>query len=255
MDVMEVDGNRCISCGLCEKTCPMKLIGKDGESLPVFRTDGVECMECGHCEAVCPKKALRWNRDGETGAETLAKSGGTCIDLIKNRRSCRLFSAKSVPKEIVEKAIDAARYAPSAKNSQPVRWTVITDKNRIAALSRQLQAKNRENPAMARRYKYVASGEDPIFRGAGMLVIVHGDPDETLWPGDGIIAATCFDLAASSLGLGTCWSGTAFSAAAPVKQAFGIPEKDLLHAVIMTGFPAVAFTTIPPRKNIRLAYR
>lgn len=48
------------------------------------------------------------------------------LELIQKRRSVRRFSDQRVPREIVERCLEAARWAPSACNSQPWEF-IITD--------------------------------------------------------------------------------------------------------------------------------
>jgi ferredoxin-type protein NapH len=50
----------CISCGICDKTCPMQLapsLDREGGVL----TDN-DCIKCGTCIAACPKKALAFEK-------------------------------------------------------------------------------------------------------------------------------------------------------------------------------------------------
>ncbi|MCD6432115.1 nitroreductase family protein, partial [Candidatus Bathyarchaeota archaeon] len=49
------------------------------------------------------------------------------LEAIKGRRSIRAFKSQAVSTEIVEKLIDAARWAPSAGNIQP--WEFIIVRN------------------------------------------------------------------------------------------------------------------------------
>ena len=49
------------------------------------------------------------------------------LEAIKTRRSVRSFSNKPVEREIIEQIIDCARLAPSANNSQPWEFVVVTD--------------------------------------------------------------------------------------------------------------------------------
>ena len=48
---------------------------------------------------------------------------------VKDRRSIRKYKSDKVEKEIIEKIIDSAIYAPSWKNSQTARYVVVTDKS------------------------------------------------------------------------------------------------------------------------------
>lgn len=47
------------------------------------------------------------------------------LEAIKGRRSVRAFKSEDVPLEIVEKLIDAARWAPSAGNIQPWEFIIV----------------------------------------------------------------------------------------------------------------------------------
>ncbi|MFH1478234.1 MAG: nitroreductase family protein [Candidatus Omnitrophota bacterium] len=48
-------------------------------------------------------------------------------ELISNRRTLRKYSSETVPREIIDRCLDAARLAPSACNSQPWYFVVIDD--------------------------------------------------------------------------------------------------------------------------------
>lgn len=250
MENLKVNESACTSCGQCMKICPMNIIALDEAGHPYKRAGGADCMDCGHCAAICPVGAITSMLERDT--EDQHDDGGDFLSFMKNRRSCRSFQKRSVPWELIERALDAARYAPSAKNTQPVEWTVVTDEAAIGNLAKAMHEKGRSNPELAKRYAFVDEGEDPIFRGAPILVAVHSDPKNVLFAGDGIIAATSFDLAAQALGLGTCWSGTAFSAADAVKKLAQIPDHHNLHAVFMLGFPTQTWHGMPERKPLRV---
>jgi len=47
------------------------------------------------------------------------------LRLIKGRRSVRKFKKKTVSKQIVEKILEAGRWAPSGLNNQPWRFMVL----------------------------------------------------------------------------------------------------------------------------------
>ncbi|MDD5530302.1 MAG: nitroreductase family protein [bacterium] len=50
-------------------------------------------------------------------------------DVIKTRRSVRAYLDKPVEDKLIEEIVEAARLAPSACNSQPWRFVVVTDKD------------------------------------------------------------------------------------------------------------------------------
>jgi len=47
------------------------------------------------------------------------------LELVKKRRSIRLFKPDAVPDEYIDKIIEAARWAPSGANVQPWEFLVI----------------------------------------------------------------------------------------------------------------------------------
>ena len=48
---MEVDGGKCVSCGICEKSCPMQVQVLKNINSP-------ECIRCGRCASGCPTGAI-----------------------------------------------------------------------------------------------------------------------------------------------------------------------------------------------------
>ena len=153
---MTLDEELCDGCGRCERTCPMQILEmRDG--LPVFngRYDTFRCVLCDSCLAVCPRKAIKsvgvyrvergryknadvWPAGETTGPSPFGEATPGRFEecegdlteterVIFKRRSVRLFKKKQVPRELVERIIEAGRFAPSAGNNQPWKFTVIQD--------------------------------------------------------------------------------------------------------------------------------
>ncbi|MDH5770927.1 MAG: nitroreductase family protein [Candidatus Bathyarchaeota archaeon] len=51
------------------------------------------------------------------------------LEAIRNRRSVRAFKRDSIPKEQIEKILEAGRWAPSGINSQPWEFIVVNKKD------------------------------------------------------------------------------------------------------------------------------
>lgn len=49
------------------------------------------------------------------------------IDVVLNRRSIRSYEPKEIPKDVLDKILEAGRQAPSAANKQPWHFIVLTD--------------------------------------------------------------------------------------------------------------------------------
>lgn len=56
------------------------------------------------------------------------------MDAILSRRSVRKFKDKKIPKEVLDKILDAGRWAPSGMNTQPWVFIVIDDERKKNAL-------------------------------------------------------------------------------------------------------------------------
>jgi polyferredoxin len=53
---VKVDPDKCVSCGKCEKICPMNVAITDNRR---SRTNGTECVLCLECVNGCPKNAIK----------------------------------------------------------------------------------------------------------------------------------------------------------------------------------------------------
>jgi len=54
---LEVDEEKCISCGACYSLCPISVISLDKNHAITF--DEEKCISCGLCVDACPTRALR----------------------------------------------------------------------------------------------------------------------------------------------------------------------------------------------------
>ena len=155
------------------------------------------------------------------------------LEAVKGRRSIRAFKNQDVPAEIVEKLIDAARWAPSAGNIQPWEFIIV------------------RKPKIKRRLVEAALGQ--MFIEEAPVVIVacanevrssqgYGVRGETLYCiQDTAAAIQNINLTAFSLGLGTCWVGAFREEEA--REILRIPYGIRPVAIIPVGYPAEA--TLP----------
>jgi nitroreductase len=52
-------------------------------------------------------------------------------DKIVSRRTTRKFDQKPVPKEVIERCVDAARLSPCGSNRQPLKYVVVNDEEQL----------------------------------------------------------------------------------------------------------------------------
>ena len=144
-------------------------------------------------------------------------------EIIKKRESVRNYEDRPVPKEKLERVLEAARFAPSANNRQPWKFIVVEEK------------KHRQELAEA------ANGQAFVGQATIVIVAVATNPEHIMscgvpsHPVDLAIALDHMSLAAVDEGLGTCWIG-AFSQER-VKDLLKIPQEHKVVALLPLGFP------------------
>jgi nitroreductase len=149
------------------------------------------------------------------------------LSLIQQRRSIRKFEPQPVEFEKVEKLVEAALRAPSSMGSNPWEFVIVTDRSVLEKLSK-------AKPHGA-----------TFLQNAPLAVVVCANPEKSgVWVEDASIAAVFIQLAAESLGLGSCWiqlrermhdhgktSGTY------VSELLQIPKVMEVECIIAIGYP------------------
>ncbi len=171
------------------------------------------------------------------------------LDLIKHRKSCRKFDpARPVAQELIEKCLEAARHAPSACNSQPWTFVIVSDDAIRAeicdkALCTGLYKMNafcREAPVLVA----IVSEKMRFWAAAGSQV-----RDTRYYLIDIGIAGEHFALQAEELGLATCWLGWFDEKA--VKKAIGMPRGKRIDVMLALGYADAHWRGRPhPRKSL-----
>jgi len=266
MPLFTVDPDKCKRDGICVDECPMKIIAlKDKNSVPV-PVPGADnlCINCGHCVAVCPTAALAHERMAPEQCLPVKKEWLLDADqtehFLRSRRSIRTYKKQAVDREAISRLIDMASYAPSGHNIQPVCWHVIyeTDERhrQTGMVVDWMRYMIKEQPEMAAKMhlEMVVGawdlGVDVVCRAAPHVIVAHGLQSDRTAPAACNIAMTYLELAAPSLGLGTCWAGF-FSAAAmfwpPLQEALGFPKGHMCYAAAMVGYPRYKYHRMPLR--------
>jgi nitroreductase len=102
------------------------------------------------------------------------------------------------------------------------------------------------------------NGIDRILRSAPHLIVAHGLSTLATSQTSCLIAVTYLDLAAPSLGLGTCWAGY-FNAAAnfylPLQEALALPKGHLPYGSAMIGYPMYHYQRMPSRNKPDISWR
>jgi len=144
------------------------------------------------------------------------------IEEIRSRRSVRKFTPEPVSEELVDRILEAGRWAPSGLNNQPWRFAVVRDRRLIAAISE------------LTHYRKVVLGAQaliPVF--IAMETIYHREKDIQ---GVGACLQNML-LEIHSLGLGAVWLGEIIRSNLPIRQLLGLGDGLELMAVIALGWP------------------
>jgi len=145
------------------------------------------------------------------------------FEAIAARKSVRAFVDRPVEEDVLTRILEAARSAPSARNGQEWRFVVLRDRAM------------RERIAMG-------AARQPFIGTAGVLLACCAQTDgrvmrcgQAAYPIDVAIAMDHLTLAATALGLGTCWIGSFDEAL--VKQMLGIPPEVRVVQLMPLGYP------------------
>jgi len=194
----------------------------------------------------------------------LGFSEGFAVDLykaIKERRSIRRFKADPVPKERVEKILQAALWAPSGMNRQNWFFVVLTGERRDALID--IVGSSYEHIAPVLREVFaekpkVVDFTKRFFKGLGgapVLVFAYYEPTKER-PETSIqtVAAAIQNLllSAHAEGLGCCWMTGPVHVADRINRFLGIEDKTLV-AVIPMGYPDES-PPAPQRRPNRVVY-
>jgi nitroreductase/NAD-dependent dihydropyrimidine dehydrogenase PreA subunit len=274
MGLLTIDESKCKKDGICVKECPSGIIRLGGEETHprVEPEDEIACSTCGHCVAVCPQGALSHSRMPMEECTAIKNElwidHEQAVQFLRSRRSTRQFQDKPVEKDKILRLIEIARYAPTSGNTQLVEWVVFTDRNQLKEFSRltvnYLREMLREAPRSAippyvpRVVSAWDAGHDGVLRNAPVLILASAPREAVNGMVDLTLSMSYLDLAAPTLGLGTCWAGLLQRGLLqwpPLKEAFSLPDAHVHHFPMMLGYSKAKYYRLPERKPPRIEWR
>jgi len=263
---------------LCVEVCPNKILTKNEVGEKAYRPERVEtCFKCGQCMAVCDTKSvlidgLSYETDffelpHQYEQDAIKKS---FYDLIITRRAIRNFKNKPVPRELLEKIVEAISFAPPS--FPPLRTNIIVVQNtelirqalpfminfyeRLLKMMKNViirffirkEVGNKKFkmmqyhlvPLLKSRIPALKEGtEDTLTRNAPAIILFLADKNGEDINQDISIAATYGVLSAHSLGLG----GSIMDIIPPainkdkvLKNMFGIPDEQEVITSMIVGY-------------------
>jgi len=170
-------------------------------------------------------------------------------EAIKGRRSIREYLDKPVSLELIRLVLEAGTWAPSAKNGQQWRFTVLTGNAKKQLTDVFRLELERVAKKISRQNMGSSFGSCAIMEKAPVVIMVWNTAERG-WETEvhSVVAAIQnMLLKAYDLGLGTVWIGDIFYAIEALKQHLGKPWE--LAAAIALGWPAQS-PQPRPRKSV-----
>ncbi|SDK24083.1 nitroreductase family protein [Natronincola ferrireducens] len=149
------------------------------------------------------------------------------LELLKTRRSIRKYKATKIEKEKVDLLMKAALLSPSSRSIRPWEFVIVTDEELIGNL-----AKSKEHGSL-------------FLKEAPLAIVILGDETKSdVWIEDASIASIIIQLAAESIGLGSCWiqirerrHNKDVTSEEFVRRVLNIPKNLRVEAIIAIGYP------------------
>lgn len=278
-----IEDQVCNGCGLCVAVCigaPLSLVNG---RVHVDQAAYFGCFACGHCMAVCPLDCIRVEgrdlspEDMYSLQESMQPSNDqpapykSLSALLTARRSVRRYQDTPVPRQVIDKIIDAVSTAPMGIPPTDVEVLVLENKDAVTRfttdvielfkkvrwlvsdpvqwLMRPLMSK--ETAEVYKGFLAVAitsilekheQGENWLTYDAPCALYFYTSPYAD--PADPTIAATYAMLAAQGLGLGSCMLGTipyCFKYSRKLREKYHIPDKSQQGLMLVLGYPAVRY--------------
>ena len=144
-------------------------------------------------------------------------------EVVRSRYACKKYDGRPVPGEKLREILEAGRLAPTAKNLQEQRISVITSEEGLRAVDR----------------------VTPCRYGAATVLAVAYDRSQVfVYPGekrnsgaeDAAIVATHMMLAAANAGIDSCWIN--FFDPESAARELGLPENEELVMLLDLGYAA-----------------
>ncbi len=267
-----IDLEICTRCLKCVKDCPARAI--DIETGNIAAT----CIQCGHCIAICPEMAVSPDFGNIYPLQLQTVTSAEFRNLSAGIRTCRSYTTKEIPDEILVELVENMKHYPSASNARPIQITIVRSAEKV----KQLNDLNADtliklfsfvtSPIIAtllkifapkldvkklRNYKnsfikWRETNDSLICHHAPAVILFHGPVSKTgMLEADANIWATYTSIYANTMGLGTCFNGfivKAMGKNSKQNSIIGIPANHKVYASLLVGYPRVKYKNEASRK-------
>jgi formate hydrogenlyase subunit 6/NADH:ubiquinone oxidoreductase subunit I len=280
-NMIVVEKEKCIGCGLCARICHEQCIsitGVNGKK-KVERIEPAVCSTCTQCIAVCPQRALSWNQvSPEPYNRSNLPSAGQLRELFEQRRTIRNFKDKKVDRALIEEIIRISIYAPT--NNYKLRAIAVDDPeinkefdaivmwfvsllynlcyrsdiafNLISKLIPEINAKNR-----VKLKRGISKGHtyDSLY---ATLIFIVGDQRILLSEASAQYALYNMLLYAQTKGLGSRINGgitVTLNRSRRAQKQLGLQKHEHILGTLELGYPAVKFSNKVEGKTMPMQWR
>jgi len=160
------------------------------------------------------------------------------IDILRTRRSIRKYEKKAIDKNSLDILKEALLRCPSSRGINPWTFVFVDDTELLNQL-----AKAKEHGSS-------------FLKDAALGIVVCGDDTKSdVWVEDCSIASIVVQLAAQSIGLGSCWIQIRKrlhtqdkTAEEYIQELLSIPKHFKVESIISIGYPAETKKPFPQEK-------
>lgn len=196
----------------------------------------------------------------------MQKAKRDLFELIRTRRSTRSYRPAPLPDGVLEKIIEAGRYAPSGNNNQTTRFIAITSQEKLARLREVITgvlantpAREGMPPPLLGLIKRTQEGPVDVNYGAPVLVITANKKGYANAMADCSCALMNMMLMAEQEQVGSCWINQyRLMGEAPPLQAFmkelGMQEDEEVYGALVLGYTDKLEGEPLPRKGNPVTY-
>lgn len=170
----------------------------------------------------------------------------TVLEAITTRRSIPQFKPDPVPRDLIERLLGAAVWAPNHRLTEPWQFYVLGEqaKRRFAEIRRDIRKATLPNPEAPEVQPALQKIIDDTAHTPAIIVLTargHADPElreENYWAT--FAAAYAFMLGAWAEGLGTYFRTGSIREYPPLRQMLNLDEDQRIIGVLYAGYPATA---------------